>query len=98
MRPATRSSPRSPSPPHSSLSPRTPRARAKSLGSERKVAILLYEGVELLDFAGPGEVFAAAGDFEVFTVAPTSAPVVSQGFVEVQPRYSLASAPRPTSW
>jgi transcriptional regulator GlxA family with amidase domain len=31
----------------------------------------------------------------VFTVGPTSAPITSQGFVEVQPRYSLASAPRP---
>jgi putative intracellular protease/amidase/YHS domain-containing protein len=63
--------------------------------TRRKVAILVYDGVELLDFAGPGEVFAAAGRFDVFTVGPTSAPITSQGFVEVQPRYSLASAPRP---
>ncbi len=62
----------------------------------RKVAILLYEGVELLDFAGPGEVFAAGGDqFEVYTVAATAAPVTSQGFVRVTPEHSFASAPPP---
>ena len=67
----------------------------ESAAKRRTVAILVYEGVELLDFAGPGEVFAAAGRFDVFTVAPTLSPVTSQGFVEVQPRYSVASAPRP---
>ncbi len=67
----------------------------ESAAARRTVAILVYEGVELLDFAGPGEVFAAAGRFDVFTVGPTLAPVTSQGFVEVQPRYSVASAPRP---
>jgi len=61
----------------------------------RDVAIVIYDGVELLDFAGPGEVFASAGKFDVFTVGPTGAPVTSQGFVQVQPRYSVASAPRP---
>lgn len=59
------------------------------------MAILVYDGVELLDFAGPGEVFAAAGRFDVFTVGPTASPVTSQGFVAVQPRYSVANAPRP---
>ena len=36
------------------------------------VAILRFEGVELLDFAGPAEVFGVAGEgrsFRVFTVA-----------------------------
>jgi putative intracellular protease/amidase/YHS domain-containing protein len=67
----------------------------ESAAKRRTVAILVYDGVELLDFAGPGEVFASAGKFDVFTVAPTLSPVTSQGFVEVQPRYSVASAPRP---
>ena len=37
----------------------------------RNVAIVLYEGVELLDFAGPGEVFGAASGFG----APLDKPV-----------------------
>jgi putative intracellular protease/amidase/YHS domain-containing protein len=61
----------------------------------RTVAILLYDGVELLDFAGAGEVFAATGKpvFEVFTVAATKAPVTSRGFVTVTPQHGFADAP-----
>lgn len=64
----------------------------------RKVAVLVYDGMELLDFAGPGEVFAAAGQgraFDVFTVAPAAGPVTSQGFVAIAPRYTLADCPKP---
>jgi putative intracellular protease/amidase/YHS domain-containing protein len=63
----------------------------------RNVAIFIYEGMELLDFAGPGEVFAVAGQgraFNVFTVAATSRTVTSQGFVSVAPRYTLADCPK----
>ena len=70
----------------------------------RNVAIVLYEGVELLDFAGPGEVFAAAANFgavgsveafKVYTVATTKAPLTSQGFVRVLPDFDIDDAPRP---
>lgn len=63
----------------------------------RKVAILIYDGVELLDFAGPGEVFAATGEpaFEVFTVAPTAGPVTSQGFLTLTPEHTFADSPWP---
>jgi putative intracellular protease/amidase len=65
--------------------------------AQRKVAIVLYDGVEILDFAGPTEVFTAAGNgaFKVFTVAPTHAPVLSQGVLKVQPDYSVDDAPTP---
>jgi putative intracellular protease/amidase/peroxiredoxin len=71
--------------------------RANSL---RKVAIVLWDGVELLDFAGPGEVFSATrgpdgSAFEVYTVTSDGKPITSQGFVKVDPSYSLASAPDP---
>lgn len=70
----------------------------------RNVAIVLYEGVELLDFAGPGEVFATAGNldasgdqsaFHVYTVATSKAPVTSQGFLKVIPDFSIENAPPP---
>ncbi|NMO18909.1 hypothetical protein HPC49_15055 [Pyxidicoccus fallax] len=73
-------------------------------GPTRNVAIVLYEGVELLDFAGPGEVFAAAGDqamvgdapaFRVYTVAKSKAPLTSQGFLKVTPDFSPEDAPPP---
>lgn len=57
-----------------------------------KVALFLYDHVELLDFAGPGEVFSAAG-FETFTVSVDGKNLTSQGFVKIQPQYSLENAP-----
>ena len=64
----------------------------------RNVAIVLFEGVELLDFAGPAEVFAAAGRgqaFNVYTVSDTKETVFSQGFLEVKPEFSVADSPAP---
>ncbi len=66
----------------------------------RDVAVLVYPGVELLDFAGPAEVFSAAraGDgrrFRVFTVAESTEPIVSQGFLTVVPEVALADCPAP---
>lgn len=83
------------------LSPQTilyPEKREKI--QVRNVAIVVYQGVELLDFAGPGEVFAVAqtvdgqNGFNVYTVAETTAPIVSQGFVKVTPQYSFETAPK----
>ncbi len=60
------------------------------------VAILLYDGVELLDWSGVGEVFAATrGGFYVYTVSKDGKPVTSQGFVRVDPEYSLRECPWP---
>lgn len=66
----------------------------------KNVAILVYEGVELLDFAGPGEVFSVVrnggGDeYRVYTVAETKNPIVSQGFLTIVPEFSLSEAPQP---
>ncbi len=61
----------------------------------RNVAIVLYPGVELLDFAGPGEVFASNAAFHAYTVAVTRAPLVSQHFVQITPTYSIDEAPKP---
>jgi putative intracellular protease/amidase len=70
----------------------------------RNVAIVLYDGVEVLDFAGPAEVFQAAGGFgragterafRVYTVAASREPVLSQGFVKVVPEFTFEDAPKP---
>ena len=65
--------------------------------ARRNVAIVVYDGVEILDFAGPMEVFTAAGDgaFRVFTVAPTHAPVLSQGVLGIRPDFSVEDSPTP---
>jgi transcriptional regulator GlxA family with amidase domain len=72
-------------------------ARPAEAAATRNVAIVIYKGVELLDFAGPGEVFASAGHgaFEVFTVASTIEPITSQGFVKILPDHSIDTSPKP---
>ncbi|MBC7948589.1 MAG: DJ-1/PfpI family protein [Chitinophagaceae bacterium] len=59
------------------------------------VAIFLYQNVELLDFAGPSEVFAQTPGFTTYTVSVDGKEVLSQGFVKVQPQYSITDAPVP---
>lgn len=64
----------------------------------RNVAIFIHEGVELLDFAGPAEVFAAAKQgqaFNVYTVASSEAEITSQRFLKVRPQYTLDNCPKP---
>jgi transcriptional regulator GlxA family with amidase domain len=69
-------------------------------GEPRNVAIFLYQQVEILDFSGPAEVFAAtmvngAHAFNVYTVAATAEPIVSQGFIDVTPDYTIHNCPKP---
>jgi transcriptional regulator GlxA family with amidase domain len=78
-----------------------------SAPARRNVGILIFDNVEVLDFAGPFEVFSRtrltpgaasrrsdeSAPFEVFTVAPSNAPVTAVGGLVVVPRYSLATAP-----
>lgn len=62
---------------------------------QRNVAIFVHEGVELLDFGGPGEVFAATSGFNVYTVAPSEAALISQRFLKVLPAYTIYNCPKP---
>lgn len=59
---------------------------------ELKVAILIFEGVQIIDFTGPYEVFGQAG-FKTFTVAASSAPITTSMGMKVTPAYTLADAP-----
>ena len=67
----------------------------------RNVAILLFDEVEVLDFAGPFEVFSVTGrregrsPFNVYTVAERSGPVLARNELSINPRYTLASCPPP---
>lgn len=58
----------------------------------KRIAFYLQNGVEVLDFAGPMEVFSYAG-FEVFTVSQSKDTIVSQGVLKIIPDYSLKDAP-----
>jgi len=72
------------------------------------VGILLFDDVEVLDFAGPYEVLSRArlqpglasrrseesAPFRVFTVARDEAPVAATGGLRVLPDFGFATAPR----
>lgn len=63
----------------------------------KTVAVLLFEGVELLDFAGPAEVFIVADHgkaFRVITVAGTKDPLKTMGGMKVVPDFDYATAPK----
>jgi transcriptional regulator GlxA family with amidase domain len=78
-----------------------PRARPTSLG----VAIFVFDEVEVLDFAGPYEVFttasrvlrrsqpSAAEAFTVFTVAKSAGPVRARAGLVVQPDHLIDGHP-----
>jgi transcriptional regulator GlxA family with amidase domain len=56
------------------------------------VCFYLQDGVEVLDFAGPMEVFSYAGA-KIFTVSKTKNPIRSQRALKVIPDYDITDAP-----
>jgi len=63
----------------------------------KTVAVLLFEGVELLDFAGPAEVFIVADrgkSFRVLTVAESTKPLKTMGGITVTPDFGFEDAPK----
>lgn len=62
----------------------------------RDVAILVFEGVELLDFTGPYEAFHAAGGFfRVSTVSRDGAMLSSNAGLTFKPSHSFENCPSP---
>jgi putative intracellular protease/amidase len=60
----------------------------------RKVGILLFDGVQIIDYTGPYEIFQAAG-FDVYTIAATKDPIQTVAGMRVVPKYGFADAPQP---
>ncbi len=61
-----------------------------------KVAVFIYQGVELLDFAGPLEVFSNTTGFDVFTVAPKVETILAMNKnIQFIPNYSIENCPQP---
>jgi transcriptional regulator GlxA family with amidase domain len=67
----------------------------------RNVAILVFDDIEILDFAGPYEVFNCASEctsptaFYVYNVGISNQPVIGRGKFTVTPRYSIENCPQP---
>jgi transcriptional regulator GlxA family with amidase domain len=68
---------------------------------KKNIAILLFDDVEVLDFAGPFEVFAVADElrghavFNVFTVAENLGTVRARNGLKIIPHFSREDCPTP---
>lgn len=68
---------------------------------KRNTAILIFDDVEVLDFAGPFEVFSVTNELSdysllnVYTVSRNKAPVTARNGLSVNPDYSIGEAPQP---
>jgi putative intracellular protease/amidase len=68
------------------------RMAINNLNKKMTICFYLQDGVEVLDFAGPMEVFSYAG-FQIITVSRTKDPIRSQGILKVVPDFSIDDAP-----
>jgi transcriptional regulator GlxA family with amidase domain len=74
-----------------------PVERKEKKAAVKTVAVLIFEGVELLDFAGPAEVFIVADHgkaFRVITVAGSTKPLKTMGGITVTPDHTYETAPK----
>ena len=73
----------------------------ESMSKTRKLAILIFDDVEVLDFCGPFEVFSVASRqtdwkaFDVITVAEKPGPILARNGLSVNPHHTLADCPKP---
>jgi len=75
--------------------PPSAQAAAHPDPAKKKVAILIFNDVQVIDYSGPLEVLSDAG-FDVFTVAATRDPVTTSAgdAVKLTPKYTFADAPQ----
>ncbi len=66
-----------------------------------KIAILIFDDVEVLDFCGPFEVFSITKDnqeqkaFKVMIAAENEAPVLTRNQLSINPHYTITNCPAP---
>ena len=70
------------------------------MNSPYRLAILIFDDVEVLDFCGPFEVFSIAGCggdtefFDVYTVAEKEGPVLARNNLSINPAYTIDNCPQ----
>jgi putative intracellular protease/amidase len=68
--------------------------------SPRNLAILIFDGVQIIDYTGPyetfGHVYGEDGPaFNIYTVSEKSNAIITSMGLSVNPKYSFADAPKP---
>src|SRR6266496_4161503 len=75
-------------------------AQLRREAMEKPLTLAILEGVEIIDYAGPWEVFGQASvhnhpAFEIYSVAQTAGPLTTAMGMSVNPKYTFADAPAP---
>ena len=68
------------------------------MSTKRRVGIFIYNGAEVLDFAGPFEVFSVAAEqnhqlYEVFTISKETVAIITANGLSVNPTYDFNNCP-----
>ena len=73
--------------------------QAKPLTYPLNLAIMLFEGVQIIDYTGPYETFGHAYDhgqmFNIYTVSEKGETLTTAMGMTVTPKYSFANCPKP---
>lgn len=73
---------------------------ATAAAKPRNLAIFVFEGVQIIDYTAPWEVFGHAHlndhepAFQIYTVAPKAGPITTAMGMSVNPKYTFANAPK----
>jgi putative intracellular protease/amidase len=72
----------------------------KIKAAPRNLAILIFDGVQIIDYTGPyetfGHVYSEDGEaFNIYTVSEKTAPITTSMGMSVNPKYSFENAPKP---
>jgi putative intracellular protease/amidase len=83
----------------SAAQPQSPNAPSQVKGT-RNLAILIFEGVQIIDYTGPYEVFGGvyidnARAFNVYTVSEKTDAITTAMGMSVNPKYNFDNAPKP---
>jgi putative intracellular protease/amidase len=75
-------------------------AKAQPKRAPRNLAILIFDGVQIIDYTGPYETFGHVHDgddmaFNIYTVSEKTAPITTSMGMSVNPKYSFENAPVP---
>lgn len=67
---------------------------------QRNLAILVFDGVQIIDYTGPFETFGHVWNdegpvFNIYTVAEKSGPITTAMGMSVNPKYTFENAPKP---
>jgi len=69
-------------------------AIAEQTSEKKNVAIMIFEGVQIIDYTAPYEVLGQAG-YHVYTVSEKTAPLKTSMNMTVTPDYDFTNAPQP---